>query len=1348
LLVLDEIRIHDPYYSGVVLNNLTLTPSSPTATNPVTASLDIQPFSDAADIQATLYYRLGGETAYSSIPLTNTSGITYTTVTPIPGNLVPDYWGYRVEYYIRCTFTGDQCAITGPVDFPASGSNTPAFYGIESDIARVTLNNLTQTYNGSNRIVTASTVPTGLTVDITYDGNLASPIHAGSYLIVATINDPAFQGTQTGTLVVAKADQTIAFPALEAQSTNATVILQASASSGLPVAFGVVSGPGIITDETQLTFNATGSVTIVATQDGNLNWNPAPAVTRNVDALEGNPYLVIDLSGGSNAVSYPLNYLAAVPAGGWTDDYKTTKLVLRLIPGGTFLMGSPANELGRYNNETQHLVTVTQPFYIGVFEVTQKQWERVMGTWPSYFTNASYRDSRPVEQVSYYQIRENPNNTDDSTVNWPTNNLVNTNSFMGKLRSRTGRVFDLPTESQWEYAGRAGTATALNSGYNITNVYSDAHLAEVGRYWYNGGSRYTQTGNTSVATAKVGSNLPNAWGLYDIHGNGWEWCLDWYGAYPTAVENVNPAGATSGTGRAYRGGGWDGDAYLCRVAYRNYGDPHDVYRNIGFRVALILDNLSQSITFAPLGPQRVETLLALSATASSGLPVSFTNLPGSPVQWLNATQIVFTGTGRVMIVASQLGNASWAAAAPVTNSFEVIDEKILVPVLLNNLTQTYNGSNRIVTASTLPTGLDVEVTYNGGITPPINAGSYAITGTVNDLIYQGIQTGTLVVIKGDQTIIFPNPDTQFTNSTVILQATASSGLPVSFGVAGGPGMISDGTQLTFSATGWVSIVASQEGDDNWNPAPQWTNTFNVTNTVALVILNDLIQTYNGSNRIVTASTLPPGLDVEVTYNGDITPPINAGSYAIIGWVNDSIYQGMQTGTLVVAKANQMITVMNPGDQIQNSTVVLSASASSGLPVTLALGSGPGTLTEGVQLVLNGTGVVTIVATQAGDDNWNPAQPVSTQFRVLLAQDRAFFRILSSTTSVITAFSPNGVMAWSNGAIGATGCIQRATTLMGPSNWADFIAFAATGTLMILPTADYLVVDLAGGPSASNYPVSYLAAIPSGGWTDEYKTTKMVFRLIPASTYMMGSPGNEPGRNFDETQHQVTLTQPFYMGVFEVTQKQWERVMGTWPSYFTNASYCDSRPVEQVSYHDIRGASAGAGWPANNNVDADSFMGRLRARTGKVFDLPTESQWEYAGRAGTTEALNSGKNLTDLSECPNLAEVGRYWSNGGAGYTPNGNTSVGTAKVGSYLSNAWGLYDIHGNVWEWCLDWYGEYPGTVSDPKGGTTGSARLDRGGSWGTSAVDCRIAYHSDYRLPYLAYTIAGFRAVLPMGQ
>jgi formylglycine-generating enzyme required for sulfatase activity len=294
--------------------------------------------------------------------------------------------------------------------------------------------------------------------------------------------------------------------------------------------------------------------------------------------------------------------------------------------------------------------------------------------------------------------------------------------------------------------------------------------------------------------------------------------------------------------------------------------------------------------------------------------------------------------------------------------------------------------------------------------------------------------------------------------------------------------------------------------------------------------------------------------------------------------------------------------------------------------------------------------------------------------------------------------------------------------------------------------DYMVIDLSGGPSATSYPVSYLSVVPSGGWTDTDKTTTLVMRKIPAGTFIMGSPTNELGRFAHETQHTVMLTQDFYIGVFEVTQRQWELVMGNKPSYFTNATYYASRPVECVSYFDIRENPANSAitpnWPQSSQVHADSFMGKLRAKTGlSTFDLPTESQWEYACRAGTSTALNSGYNLTNTDSDPRMDVVGRYSFNGGRGYTQNGDTSVATAKVGSYLPNAWGLYDMHRNVWEWCLDWYGAYPGMVENPVGAASGSIRVGRGGSWDDFARGCRSAYRI-YFAPDYRYSFIGFRA------
>jgi len=290
-------------------------------------------------------------------------------------------------------------------------------------------------------------------------------------------------------------------------------------------------------------------------------------------------------------------------------------------------------------------------------------------------------------------------------------------------------------------------------------------------------------------------------------------------------------------------------------------------------------------------------------------------------------------------------------------------------------------------------------------------------------------------------------------------------------------------------------------------------------------------------------------------------------------------------------------------------------------------------------------------------------------------------------------------------------------------------------------APYLVIDLSAGANADKYEISYLSEMPAAAWPLEYKTTKLVLKLVVPGTFMMGSPAEEVGHNYsygdyqsDETRHQVTLTQPFYMGVFELTQQQYNLVMGSNPSYYKG----DSRPVEQVSYNTIRGSTLGAAWPNHRQVDALSFMGKLRSRTGLTFDLPTEAQWEYTCRAGTDSALNNGLEITNIYQSVQLNDIARYaynTSDGRGGYSQH-------TEVGSYRPNAWGFYDMHGNVAEWCLDWWGNMSSSsVTDPLGKTTGSYRLVRGGGWyghfGNAAY-CRSACRMYYRWDntYRSYT------------
>ncbi|MGB3508907.1 MAG: formylglycine-generating enzyme family protein [Microcoleaceae cyanobacterium] len=216
--------------------------------------------------------------------------------------------------------------------------------------------------------------------------------------------------------------------------------------------------------------------------------------------------------------------------------------------------------------------------------------------------------------------------------------------------------------------------------------------------------------------------------------------------------------------------------------------------------------------------------------------------------------------------------------------------------------------------------------------------------------------------------------------------------------------------------------------------------------------------------------------------------------------------------------------------------------------------------------------------------------------------------------------------------------------------------------------------------------------------------KLEMVYIPGGSFLMGSPENEEGRNKNESpQHQVTL-QPFYMSKYPITQNQYQAIMGENPSEFKGGN----RPVGNVNWHNAR-----------------EFCTKLSLKTGKTYRLPSESQWEYACRARTTTPFYFGETIT--------SELVNYNGNYHYANAPKGRYREQTTDVGSFPPNAFGLYDMHGNVWEWCQDiWHDNYNGAPIDGSAWETGgdsNTRLFRGGSWIIYSWDCRCARRgSDY--------------------
>ncbi len=241
----------------------------------------------------------------------------------------------------------------------------------------------------------------------------------------------------------------------------------------------------------------------------------------------------------------------------------------------------------------------------------------------------------------------------------------------------------------------------------------------------------------------------------------------------------------------------------------------------------------------------------------------------------------------------------------------------------------------------------------------------------------------------------------------------------------------------------------------------------------------------------------------------------------------------------------------------------------------------------------------------------------------------------------------------------------------------------------------------------------------GPWSEVtnavYKSDKLVLRRITAGSFKMGDAGVN-----------VTLTNDFYAGVFEVTQKQWYHIMdNTWPLSTQRVGTVISAPVAYETYDHIRGVTSDSiNWPNTGHlVSPNSFMGKLRNKTGlDTFDLPTEAQWEYACRAGTTTVFNDGDPAAKVTG----ANAGtNSWLNPICVYRwhPQYFDMDGSVNVGLLKPNRWGLYDTLGNIYEWCLDWNGTLSGGT-EPVGPTGGSARVLRGGSYRTYASECISTY------------------------
>ena len=1073
--------------------------------------------------------------------------------------------------------------------------------------------------------------------------------------------------------------------------------------------------------------------------------NEAKALSKNTFTREGykfvgwekrSEYLVVDLSGGTSAASYPVTTLSEVPAGGWTDEYKTTKLVLRKITAGKM----PRTDVD---------ITLTKDYYIGVFEVTQRQWELVMGSNPSNFDG----NTLPVEKVTYEDIR----GTNDGSQ-WPASNAVDATSFMGKLRAKTGIDFDLPTEAQWEYACRAGSS----GDWGLLADGTMGTLDAMG--WYGG--------NSSSKTHLVGTKTPNAWGLYDMHGNVWEWCLDWDSS--SGYSGSDPVGGTSGDCRVLHSGSWYyNDAYFCESSYRNSNNPDIRLNSYGLRVAAPAGiNIAQTyeVTFNANGGEGTMPSQTFTHGVEQALSANaFTREGHTFAGWATSADgaVAYTAGESISVTAPMTLYAVWKA-----NTYEVNFNANGGEGTMSSQTFTHGVAQAIkanaftregYTFAGWATSADGTIAYTAGesisITAPMTlyavwkAKTYTVTfkpnGGEGTMSSQTFTHGVAQTIKAnaftregrtfagwatsaDGTVAYTAGQSISITAPMTLYAVwKTNTYAVNFNANGGKGTMPAQTFTHGVAQAIKANAFTREGYTfaGWATRADGTVAYTAGQSISISAPMTLYavwkaNTYevnfnaNGGEGTMSFQTFTHGVAQAIKANA-----FTRDGYTFAGWATSA------DGTIAYT-AGQSISITAP-------MTLYAVWKAITYEVNFNANGGEGTMpaqtfTHGVEQALSANTFTRKGYTFAG---WATSADGTIAYTagesISISAPQTLYAVWKANTYEVN-FNANGgkgTMSSQTFTYGVAQAIKaNAFTREGYifAGWAtsadgvvaytagESISISAPMTLYaVWDTPCYIVVDLS---RAARYSVTTLSDVPVGGWTDEYKTTKLVLRKITA--------GKMPRTDID-----LTLTKDYYVGVFEVTQTQWELVMGSNPSSF----YGDTSPVEQVSYNDIRGSSNGSQWPASNAVDATSFMGKLRAKTGIDFDLPTEAQWEYACRAGSTGDWGLLANGT----MGTLYAMGWYFDR---------NSIRRTHTVGAITPNAWGLYDMHGNVYEWCLDWYSSSGYSGTDPVGATSGNRRVKRGGSWKSEDYSCGSSDRS-YNYPDLEDNYSGLRIAAPAG-
>jgi formylglycine-generating enzyme required for sulfatase activity len=980
---------------------------------------------------------------------------------------------------------------------------------------------------------------------------------------------------------------------------------------------------------------------------------------------------------------------------------KGVKLELVLIPAGEFLMGWPDSDNNAsghgHDEEPQHRVRITQPFYLGKYLVTQEQWEAVMGSNPSQFKGPK----NPTE-VSWEDCR----------------------GFVEKLNANmSGGKFLLPSEAQWEYACRAGSTTRYYFGDEKSGLTEYA--------WYDA--------NSDHRTHPVGEKKPNGWGLYDMGGNVWEWCQDWYeGGYYANSPTDDPTGPVTGSERVDRGGSWGTSGELCRSANRDRETPTARNGIHGFRIARVAAESGDAPRLAQ--PLKLQSIATQSVELGKRLNVMVT--PENADVWKGKVRYSLGPQApRGASIDPQSGEFSWTPPADqaagkydVTVSAQGPDGQTALMTLVVTLTKPTPDPAKLPAkeiAADLGDGVKLELVL-------IPAGEFLMGSPDSDKdaspnekpqhrvrITKPFYLGKYLVTQEQWEAVMSYNPSQFKGPKNPVERVSWE-----------------------DCRGFVEKLNAKVGGGKFSlpTEAQWEYACRAGSTTRYCYGDD-------ETQLGEYAWYEENSDRKTHPVGEKTP--NAGGlYDMHGnvweWCQDWYDQGYYANSPTddpTGPAGGSIRVNRGGSWSLTARNCRSA-------IRFRFSPGHRVIILGFRVSRVPAEAGSVPRLAEPHDGATPTEPSSSTQQTAPDDEE------SQDKPVIGENRPTPAkhMPPANSDLGLIPKPGPEQLVQPPADQKPHEEAAKFGSDPSLAIAPF------GAARAKQHQEAWAKHL--GVSVTMTNRIGMKFMLIPPGEFLMGSgeSAQETAKFFqtygknaavwfeqEHPQHRVRITRAFWLGKYHVTVGEFRRFVNA-TRYVTDAEKEDKGTRANTKRSDNQPTHA---WHSPSFAqtdahpvvdvswnDAAEFCRWLSRKERREYRLPTEAEWEYACRAGTTTRYYNGDDPEALVQVANVADAtakGRFPT-----YCINATDGFAfTAPVGLFQPNAFRLYDMHGNACQWCADWYGGYANSpVDDPTGPKNGDHRVQRGGSYFSRPDADRSAYRvgftPDYHTPDGGFRVA----------